>query len=153
MLTTTSSRPKASTAARTVAAHVASSATLPGVITPAQPGGPKKGNFYPIPCRFNRKWVLGVLCNREAEGGSGPLPPLPELAALDAARHRAQPLGRHIGQGSLEVGSQVHGDHPRGPRLQVEPHRRRADPGGRASDDGDLAVGINPIATLEKIHY
>ena len=48
---------------------------VPGVITPAQPGGPKVGNIHYIPCKFNRKWV-GILCNHEAKGtGRPPSPP------------------------------------------------------------------------------
>jgi hypothetical protein len=48
----------------------------PGVITLAQPGGPKVGGFHAIPCEFNRKWVE-ILCNREAKRAGRPL-----LAAL-----------------------------------------------------------------------
>jgi hypothetical protein len=51
---------------------------VPGVITPAQSGGPKAGNLHSIPCKFNRKWV-GTRCNREAKGPGGPPGP-PDLA-------------------------------------------------------------------------
>jgi hypothetical protein len=42
-----------------------------GAITPAQPGGPKVGNFHQIPCKFSEQWV-GILCNREAKGAARP---------------------------------------------------------------------------------
>jgi hypothetical protein len=47
----------------------------PGVITPAQPSGPKVGNFHWIACKFNRKRVE-IIWNREAKGPGGPLAPL-----------------------------------------------------------------------------
>ena len=60
--------------------------SLPGVITPAQPGGPKAGNLHQIPCGFNSKWV-GIIYSREAKGAGRPPAP-PELASLVAAPHR-----------------------------------------------------------------
>jgi hypothetical protein len=51
------------------------SQSSPGVVTPAQPGGPTTGNFHQIAWRSNGKWV-GILCNREAKGaGRPPWPP------------------------------------------------------------------------------
>ena len=49
--------------------------SVPGVMTPAQPGGPLIDSCHQIPCKFNGKWV-GTLCNREAKGARRPPDPL-----------------------------------------------------------------------------
>jgi hypothetical protein len=59
---------------------------LPGVITPAQPGGRTVGNFQRIPCKLNGKWVA-FLWNRWAKGPGG-APGPPELASLVLAARR-----------------------------------------------------------------
>ena len=44
---------------------------VPGVITPAQPGGPVVGNSHQLPCWFNERWV-GIVCNRQTKGAGRP---------------------------------------------------------------------------------
>jgi hypothetical protein len=50
-------------------------APSPGVIIPAQPGGPSVGNVHSIACKCSGKWA-GTLNNRQAKGALGPPGPL-----------------------------------------------------------------------------